>query len=290
LGYVLAISAAVMWGLVQVPIKLARAPARVGLLVSVPSAAVVLAAVLALRGGLGLPHFSAADWTFIVLSGLFNFALANLCYLEAVQRAGITTAAPLSRLTPLIVVVAQAAITRTGLSGLLIAAAVMTCAGGVLCARGARLGLAAGEHHHLRAGMILAVVACLMWAAGYLTLGQISRAVPRLEVALYGLLFAGAVYWIIALLRGGGRALRSMSRRDLLLYGCHGVVSYAAAYPALFEGIRRVGVSRGTVIGEAWPAFAVLVGIGVFRERTNVQKLAGIALLIGSALLVTLAG
>jgi len=288
LGYLLCFSAVVLWGLTQIPIKLAKTPGRVGVMISVPSALAALAVILAVQGKLVIPHASHRDWIFIALAGVTNFSLANFGYLEAVQRAGITVAAPISRLTPVIVVLAQAVITGTTLSPWLTTVATLIFIGGALCGRGARLVHPVEHHGNLHLGMVLAVFACLMWAGGYLALGQISSEVPRSLVTFYGLAFGAAAYWIIVMLAGRLEALKTVTPRDVALYAVHGVVSYTLAYWAMFEGIRILGVSEGTVIAESWPAAAVIVGVVVLHERMNAQKFVGAALMVASAAAVVL--
>ena len=286
MGVALCLIAVVLWGLIQIPIKLAKTPARVGLAISLPAALVASALIVLVKGDLCVPELAARDWYFIALMGVLHFSLASFGYLEAVQRAGITTAAPITRFTPLIVVLLHAAISRTPLSPWLTTAAVLVLAGGVLCTRGARQ-LHPVEHYgNLRLGMFLAVFACFMWSGGYLAVGEISEDIPRSLVTLYGLAFGAVVYWIIVLASGRAKALRRVSRRDVALYVTHGIASYALAYWALFEGIALLGLGQATVIAECWPAAAVVVGIAVFREPMNLQKFLGTLVMIGSAILV----
>ena len=58
LGYLLSMAAVVLWGLVQIPIKIAKAPGRVGVMVSMPAGIVAVVTILLFQGNLVLPESS----------------------------------------------------------------------------------------------------------------------------------------------------------------------------------------------------------------------------------------
>jgi drug/metabolite transporter (DMT)-like permease len=285
MGYVLAVLALVLWGLVQIPIKMAKAPGRIGVMVSMPAGLLAVVAILAVRGTFTVHGASTKDWACILLTGLFQFPLATYLYFESIKRAGITNASPITRLEPILVVVTSVALGIAGLSWWIAVAAAMIFVAGLLLARGAHLAQPAGSHRLLHTGMLYAFVACFFWAAGDVLLSQVDPKIPRLTALLYGLSFGAVVHWTVMAVFGQIKELRSLTRRDWLCYAAQGVVSFALGYWAFYESVRLLGLNRAVVITGCWPLAAVAVGIVVFREPMNLIKLVGILLFIAAAVL-----
>ena len=279
------IVAVLLWGLVQIPIKMAKAPGRVGVMISMPAGLVVITLILILQGNLVLPEATGGDWFLIVVCGIATFPAATFAYFEAVQRAGITTAAPITRLTPVLVVLVAAALPGGRLLWPSVLAAAMIFVGGVLLAHGAHRTHPIETRRDLRIGLMYAFFACLMWVVSFLGVDHISGSVPRSLVVFYGLGIGAIVHWAVMWLIGRAREVRNVTRRDVVCYCLQGVGSFALGYWAMFESIELLGVGRSAVITGTWPVPAAIVGFLVFREAINVQKSVGIVLLILSAVL-----
>ena len=288
MGYAFVILAVIFWGLVHVPIKLAKAPGRLGVMVAMPVAMIPLIILAAVTGELLIPHCSPRDWLFILLTGLFQFALGEAAYYEAVHCAGITVAAPTTRLTPLLVVMTTMIIGTGNFSWLLLPAAAMILLGGMLLARGVRRKDAHADHADVRKGVLFALLACICWAAGNLSVDQVDKEISRVMVTLLSLGFGTVVYGTLLAVSGKLRKLRTLTRRDVLLYSAIGLVGYTVAFYAFFEAIRRMGVGPAAVVAGTWPAAAVIVGVLIFREPMNRLKTIGIILLLLSAVLAAL--
>jgi len=285
LGYLFAIVAVVLWGLVQIPIKIAKAPGRVGVMVSMPAGIVAVVLILLFQGKLTLPEADGRDWFLILLTGVATFPVATYMYFEAVKRAGITSAAPITRLTPIIVVMACAALRIKELSWPVFFAALMVFIGGIFLAKGIRRSHPIESHRSLKVGLLYAFIACFMWAIAYVGVGQISREIPRILVLFYGLGFGAIVHWIVMMIVGRLKELRDLRRVDVVCYCIQGVVSFALGYWAMFESIGYLGSDKSAVITGSWPVVGVVTGIVVFREPMNLWKLLGTVLLILSAVL-----
>jgi len=289
MGYVYAGVCILLWGLVQIPIKIAKAPGRIGVMISMPVGIVTMLVILLVQGKFLLPVAPVRDWLFTLLMGVCMFPAATYMYFEAVRRVGITTAAPITRLTPLLVVMISAASGMAKLSWMLVAAGLMIFAGGALLGRGAHRSHPVESRASLRTGLVYAFIACILWAAGNLLVAEVSDCMSRALVLFYGLAFGAAVHWTVMTARGELKKLRAVRKRDVLLYCTHGVVSFALGYWAFFESIRVLGVNQASVITGCWPAIGVAAGIVVFREPMNLQKIAGIVLFIASAVLAGVA-
>lgn len=290
MGYVLAVTALLLWGLVQIPIKLARAPGRSGIVVSMATGLVSLGVILVVTGRMAWPSASAGEWVVICANGLCHFSLPTYLYYDAIRRAGITNASPVTRLTPVLVVAAAVALNMTPFSWGIAGSAAMVFAAGVLLGRGARASHPIEKRGDLYAGMTFAFIAAVLWAVGDILVARMRADLARSIVLFWGLFFSGVFHLaMLAVLRRVGE-LRQLVARDFLCYGIHGVVSFALAYWAFFEAIQALGVAPAIVITGCWPLIGVLAGVVLFREPMNPAKVAGIALFVLSALIAALAG
>ena len=288
MGYVYSITAVLLWGLVQIPIKMAKAPGRVGVMISMPAGLAAITLILALQGGPLLQALTPWDWFLIVVSGIATFPAATFAYFEAVQRAGITAAAPITRLTPVLVVLISAALPGGRLLWPSVMAAVLIFVGGVFLAKGAHRAHPIETHRELRIGLLYAFGACLMWVVSFLAVDGISDDVPRSLVVFYGLITGAVVHYAVMGALGRLKEVRNLTRRDVVCYCLQGVGSFALGYWAMFESIELLGVGRSSVITGTWPVPATILGIVVFHERMNRQKVAGVVLLVMSAVLAGL--
>ena len=189
MGYAFALIAVVCWGLVHIPIKLAKAPGRLGVMVAMPAAMIPLILLAVATGQFLIPDCSWRDWLFILLTGLCQFAFGEAAYYEAVHCAGITVAAPTTRLTPLLVVTATMFLTPEQFSWLLLPAAATIALGGILLARALRSRNTQPAHPDLKKGIIFALLACVAWAAGNLAVDQVDKDISRIMVTLLALGF-----------------------------------------------------------------------------------------------------
>jgi drug/metabolite transporter (DMT)-like permease len=288
MGYLFAIGAVCIWGMSIIPIKLASAPGRVGVMVSMPVGAAVLFIFVAATGNFAFPSLSRGDWVCLLITGLCEYPLGTYTYYEAVKRCGITVSAPMTRLTPLIVVVVSMLMAEMGFSTLLFVSALMVFAGGGLLGVGARTEESPEARRRLASGIFYAFLACVFWAVGNLFARRVCEVMSPLLGNLYALGMGAAAYWLLMLVTGRFRELNVLKRRDVAYYSAHGVMSFALGYTALFLSIPLLGVSLASVITGTWPAVSVVIGFALFREPMNVAKLTGIVLLIASAVLAGL--
>ncbi len=288
MGYVLAAVALVLWGLVQIPIKLARAPGRTGIVVSMAAGLVSLGVILLMRGGLALPDASWREWLVIGLNGLCHFSVPTYLYYDAIRRAGISNASPVTRLTPVLVVIGAVALGMSQFSWGVAFSAALVFVAGMLLAKGAHDAHPVESRRDLYAGLACAFVASVIWAVGDLLVAGLRKDLARSLVLFWGLAFSGVFHLVLLAAAGRLKELRLLAGRDYVCFGIHGLVSFAVAYWAFFESIQMLGVSTSVVITGCWPLVGVLAGIVIFRERMNLVKLAGIVLFVLSAVLAGL--
>ena len=293
MGYLFAALAALLWGLAAIPVKLARFPARLGVMASMAVATVALGVLLAVSGQLStlgdvMSEVSTRDWVLIVLVGVLRFGVGVGYYFAAIQHAGVSTSAPIMSLGTVLVVAASVVLGMSPLSGLLILAGVVASLGGVVLGMGLKGQRTITNKHELHKGVMYALLACLLIAAGHLMIAKVDPGIPRGLVTWFALLLGSIGYLAILGFSGQLRRLVSIPFREVVAFGCHGLLSFAGAYWLFLEALTILKVGRTQVITGVWPALAALIGVMMFREKMNRAKVIGTALMILGAVLAVL--
>lgn len=288
MGYVFAVLAALLWGLATIPIKLARAPGRLGIMASMTVAMLLLGGLLAVTGQMHIPEASTRDWIFILLVGILRFGVGVGFYFAAVQHAGVTTAAPIMSLASIFVVLGGALLGMSELTWLLLAAAGLASVGGFVLGMGLKSDRTITNRHQLHKGVAYAFVACVLISAGHLMIANVDDSLPKGLVTWFALLLGSVGYFAVLCVSGQIGRLKSISLREVAIYGCHGLLSFAGAYWFFLKAMSILKVGRTQVITCSWPAIAAFIGVMIFREKMNKAKLVGMILMIAGAMMVIL--
>lgn len=287
LGYVLAAGAAVIWGVILIPVKAARAPGHLGIAISMPAGVVglLVATLVAAPDSLDPAVIFSPAGLLLALAGICQFPLGTACYYGAVRCGEVSAVTPLTRLKSVLVLLVAALAGIEIVTGGVALGCALGLAGGVLITRGPRRGRTSAGRENAK-GMAFALAAAAAWAAGDILIRLALKHVPPLPATLVALAMGAAAYYLVLLARGKLSLVAAMSRRDKLLYATHGVFSFGAGYLMNFAAIAAIGVTRTVVITGAWPAVSFVLGLTLYRERATPVKLAGFALLMAGATLV----
>lgn len=286
-AYFLAALATVGWGVIVVPIKLARAQGRIGILVSmgVGTAAMVLFAGREMAGVFALPPL---EWGRYALTGTLQFAVGCMLYYEAVQCGSVSVVVPITRVKALLMLGLAILWGMERFTWPLLGACLLVVVGGVVISiqTNSHGPTPAGRH---RLSLVLAVGACLCWSFGETLIGTLPKQMGA--VASNGLLLACGlmVYTLFVLVSGMWRDLAALRRRDLLCYGAHGVVSFSLSYVAFVAAVKIAGPPRVTCITSTYPLISALIGCAVFREKLLWNIIVGAVMLVGGVILLQFA-
>jgi drug/metabolite transporter (DMT)-like permease len=283
-AYFLAALATVGWGVIVIPIKLARAPGRLGVLISmgVGTTAMILLSGREMAGVFALPPI---EWGRYALTGTLQFAAGCMLYYEAVQVGTVSVVVPITRVKAFIMLWLAILWGMETFSWPLLGACLLVVIGGVFVSiQTSRHGAVTPAQHRL--SLWLAVGACLCWSFGETLIATLPKQIG--SVATNGLLLASGfvVYALFVLCSGMWRELRTLTRRDLLCYGAHGVVSFSFAYVVFVAAVRIAGPPRVTCVTSTYPLISSLIGCVVFRERLMWNIIVGAVLLVGGVILL----
>ncbi|MGD9496312.1 MAG: DMT family transporter [Armatimonadota bacterium] len=289
LAYALAGMAALLWGVVVIPIKRARTSGRLGIAISMATGTIVMLALAIswpAAGGVGeLITLSYAEFARFLVTGALQFTLGCMLYYIAIQHGSLSIAVPITRVKVLIIlflsVLLGLEVFRWGLLG----AALLVFLGGALLSKPSARADEAERGDHWRS-IAFAVGACIFWAVGETLIGTLPERVP--PIAANGMMLGcGLVTWCVyALISGAWRELLAMPGHDIWCYMAHGLISFSAAYALFVAAIQMVGPPRVVIITSTYPLISALVGWVLYHERFSARLVTGAALLIGGVIVL----
>ncbi len=252
LAYLMAAGAALIWGLVVIFIKQAGIPGRLGIGISLATAAVIMCAVAG-RDLMTLFELPAAQLRFIFIAGTVQFTLAVTLYFEAVRRGRLSVVVPITRLQilPLLGLSILAGLEQFtwGLLGV----SLIVVAGSVLVGRANSDDTEQERKDHV-ASVVMAIAACLTAAVGITS--------------------------------GTWREFRTIPLRGWLNFAGHGAFSLALAYVLFIRALQIAGPPRVMIVVTTYPLVSAIVGWVAYKERFTAATAVGGVLIIGGVMLL----
>lgn len=284
LAYLMAGGAALIWGLVVIFIKQAGISGRLGIGISLATAAVIMCA-LAGRDLATLLDLPAAQLRLIFIAGTVQFTMAVTLYFEAVRRGRLSVVVPITRLQilPLLGLSIFAGLEQ--FSWPLLGVCLIVVAGSVLVGRRDGNDTAQEQKDHTKS-VALAIAACLTAAIGITLFGMLPDTITPIT-ANAAVLVSGLVSYIIyALASGLWREFRTVPLRGWLNFAAHGAISLAFAYVLFIRALSIAGPPRVMIVVTTYPLVSAIVGWVAYKERFSPATVVGGALIIGGVVLL----
>jgi len=284
LAYLMAAGAALIWGLVVIFIKQAGIPGRLGIGISLATAAVIMCAVAG-RDLMTLFELPAAQLRFIFIAGTVQFTLAVTLYFEAVRRGRLSVVVPITRLQilPLLGLSILAGLEQFtwGLLGV----SLVVVAGSVLVGRANSDDTEQERKDHV-ASVVMAIAACLTAAVGITLFGMLPDTLSPVTANAAVLTSGLASYIIYALASGTWREFRTIPLRGWLNFAGHGAFSLALAYVLFIRALQIAGPPRVMIVVTTYPLVSAIVGWVAYKERFTAATAVGGVLIIGGVMLL----
>lgn len=133
-------------------------------------------------------------------------------------------------------------------------------------------------------GAIYLSLAAGIWGGMYVVSKYVLDYVPPLTLVVLRFIIAAAVLGAIFKIKG----YPAVARSDIKLMACLGLIGYTVSIGAQFAGTWLSSAHMGAVITSASPAFIVLFGVILLKEKITVNKIlsllvasVGVAVVIG---------
>ncbi len=284
LAYGLAGVAALLWGLVVIPIKRARTSGRLGIAVSLATGTIVMF-LLAGEDIALLAALSYRELGLYVVTGALQFTLGCMFYYQAIRHGNLSVAVPITRVKILLILFLSILLGLEVFRGGLRGAALRVFLGGAMLGKPSSQANADERGDHWLS-LAYAIGACICWALGETLIGTLPDRIPPIASNAMMLGSALLVYVIYALASGAWRDVLAMPGHDIWCYMAHGLISFSAAYALFVAAIQIAGPPRVVIVTSTYPLISALVGWLLYRERFSVRLAGGAALLIGGVIVL----
>ncbi|MHA1995771.1 MAG: EamA family transporter, partial [Candidatus Hodarchaeales archaeon] len=149
------------------------------------------------------------------------------------------------------------------------------------------------ETGDIRQGLILSIIAAIFWSFGILSLDYLleipgidvfSLATVRFGILTILMVFSWAIFDKYRLISLTDANLKeSISKRDVLVFGLTGILSWGIGAVIFFSSIELIGASRATPISSINPIIAVILGVVFLKEKfSSLQGLGILLVCLGS--------
>ncbi len=285
-GYIQVFIAGMFWGTTGLFMELLAGAGAGNSLVSllrVGTAAVIMLPVVWIHCGPGAFRVSGKTLLMCAAMGFTAHTLFNICYTAAVDSVGIATAAVLLYASLIFVVILSRIFFKEPVTVHKVAALAVNLAGCFLTVTGGDPGVLS----FMLFGTVMGLLAALSYSTvpifGKITTGNTHPYV----ITFYNFLF-GTLFLLPFIAASPASDLRASGTILILGLGS-GLVSAVIPYMLFMTGLSKpIEASKVNVIASMEVVVAALIGVNVFHESMNGWKLAGMAMVLCSILIMNL--
>jgi len=303
-GIFLAFSAACCWGIGGVLYKSSIKPEH-SLFLSIVYRGLIAVPFLALltlvtTGFEGISIlFQPHVLPILLLSSLF-ITLGDLFFFAALQRIDVSKSQPVASIYPLFTIILLIVFGMEDVSLVVIIATIILIIGIGLVSQknNSSSELSSSKNTEIRKGLMLSIVAAIFWSFGIISLEYLLE-IPGVDVFSLATIRFGiltvlmTLSWIIfdkyqLHSRDKMRIFTPISRRDVLIFGLTGILSWGLGAVTFFTSLELIGASRATPISSINPIIAVILGIRFLKEKFSPLQGFGILLVCLGSILISI--
>lgn len=227
-------------------------------------------------------------WLWLVVSVLGLLVVGDTLYFRAMDLAGVSWAMPVASVNPLWAVLLAALFVDEPLTWTLLLGTLLVIAGVVVLSRpvGQSSGGRAIEPAARRAGLLLAFATSVLWAIGQVALKPATAGIHSVVANSVRQPVGMVMLLGLTLLRGQGRALRTLDRHSWLVIFLASFVGTGFGTLFFIMAIQMVGAGRTAVLTSTAPLLAIPFSLLWLQERPTRWTLAGTALTTAGIALV----
>ena len=210
----------------------------------------------------------------LIISAIFAFFIGDLFYLEAIKRAGVARAVPVSSTYPLFVAFAAFAIYGRNVGFLLLIGSILVIVAIYLISENNIKGVGGIGH---------AIVAAISWSISITIVDYLVNYLPAEAVAGFRFLVVSAIMAAFIPVKGF-----KLSRNAVKWLGTGSMIVLVVGNYSFVEAIRLIGSEKVAPISAIYPVIAAVFARLALREVLTVKVAAGMLLSFLGVLFVVL--
>lgn len=250
------------------------------LFVKMTIATILLIPILLLKDKKLLYLHNITDIRYFIGTGICSYAFFNWCYMKAILETSLGVAAVLLYTAPAIVMVSSSFLFREKLTKIKCIVVAMTFLGCVFVT-----GVLGTEDATYTVKGILFGICSGIGYALYSIFGMfaIKKNYHSFTITFYTFVFAAAfTCFLINPIQLLQKIVEKNALFDMVLFS---VVTALVPYICYTKGLSHMQASQASVIATIEPVVAAIIGILIFQEGISLQKMIGMALVLGGVII-----
>jgi len=248
-----------------------------------------LIALVFLTGRAGdILHTPLLPILLVVASGILSNAIGDTVYIQSLSYLDVSISYPISQSAfPLLTLIAAIFFLNESFTWFNILGAAFVIAGIFMIVRNNKKAAAA---KNTVKGVVMTLIAALLWASGSITLKIGLEKVDTFTAAAIRVTMAALVLTTVAFSRKPEERpkLNTYGTRNLLLVGSAGLLTYGIGAIGYVTAMHLIGAGKTTLLSASAPIFLLPMSVLILKERLSPLALAGVGVAVAGICLVAI--
>lgn len=225
-------------------------------------------------------------FSLIALVAITGYIIGRTLYIESIKLVGVSTALPLTSITPLFTFVLAVIFYNEVITPLLITGTVIIIIGVWLLNIQQNKDIT--ERKNFRNGVLFAITAAMLWSISHVTIKYVLMYADIFYVNTIRITVQVTIMSIILIAQNKFLNLFKINVRDLVPISLGGIFSYFFYVVFFLSSLEMIGIARATPLSRIYPLFTFILAILFLKEKFTYVKLIGTIVIVSGVVLITI--
>jgi len=248
-----------------------------------------LIALVFLTGRAGdILHTPLLPILLVAASGILSNAIGDTVYIQSLSYLDVSISYPISQSAfPLLTLIAAIFFLNESFTWFNILGAALVITGIFMIVRNNK---ATGISKNMVKGVVMTLIAAVLWASGSITLKIGLEKVDTFTAAAIRVTMATLVLTTVAFSRKPEERpkLNTYGTRNLLLVASAGLLTYSIGAIGYVTAMHLIGAGKTTLLSASAPVFLLPMSVLILKERLSLMALAGVCVAVAGICLVAI--
>ncbi len=224
----------------------------------------------------------------VVASGILSNTAGDTIYIQSLSYLDVSISYPISQSAfPVLTLIVAVLFLNESFTWFNILGAVFVIAGIFMIVRHNRTGI---PSKHTAKGIVLTLIAAVLWAGGAVTLKIGLTKVDTFVAAAVRVVVSALLLTTLAFSRPAPEKLKlnTYGLRNLILVASAGLLTYGLGAIGYVTAIHLIGAGKTVLLSASAPVFLLPLSVLILKERLSPLALAGIFIAVAGICLVAL--
>jgi drug/metabolite transporter (DMT)-like permease len=224
----------------------------------------------------------------VIASGILSNTAGDTIYIQSLSYLDVSISYPISQSAfPVLTLIVAIFFLNESFTWLNILGAVFVIAGIIMIVRNNKQTVA---HKNTGKGVVLALVAAVLWAAGSITLKIGLTQVDTFVAAAIRVVISAMLLTTVAFSRPtpDRLKLRTYGKRNLILVASAGLLTYGVGAIGYVTAMHLIGAGKTVLLSASAPVFLLPLSVLILKERLSLLALVGVFVAVAGICLVAL--